>query len=106
MSARTKGPKKRTLSPAQKDALKELRVLKGGEQAAVLKEHLVSTRKNKKTVVAALKEKASTVPELAGATGLPARQVLWLVAGLRKYGEVAEAGLDGDYPRYRLTEEA
>jgi predicted transcriptional regulator len=48
------------------------------------------------------------VPQLAEATNLPAHEVLWHVAAMKKYGLVTEAGTDetGDYYFYRLTKEA
>jgi hypothetical protein len=45
----------------------------------------------------------ATVPDLAGKTGLPADQVLWQLAGMRKYGQVQEAGMSGDYVKYELV---
>jgi predicted transcriptional regulator len=47
-----------------------------------------------------------TVPELATATTLPAREVWWHVVALKKYGLVAEAGLSDGYYQYRWVEEA
>jgi predicted transcriptional regulator len=49
-----------------------------------------------------------TVPQLAKATGLPAHEVLWYVASMKKYGLLAEAGTDesGDYYFYRLIKES
>ena len=53
---------------------------------------------------AARKSRPSTVPadcrcpEVAAAD-----EVLWHVTGMRKYGQVAEAGEDGDYILYELT---
>jgi predicted Rossmann fold nucleotide-binding protein DprA/Smf involved in DNA uptake len=45
-----------------------------------------------------------TVPEMAAETGLPANEVLWHVIAMKKYGQVAETGLDGYYYRYTLAE--
>ena len=49
-----------------------------------------------------------SVPQLAQAVNMPAHEVLWYVAAMKKYGIVAEAGTDesGDYYLYRLTKEA
>jgi len=95
--------KKRKLSDKQKTGLKELVALKSGEQAARLKEMRGTTRKNKTAIKKALAEKPLTVPEIAEKTSIEARQVLWIMTSLRKYGEVNEAGIDGDYPRYELV---
>ncbi len=47
----------------------------------------------------------ATVPEIAKRAGLPAATALWHVTAMRKYGQVREVDLDGDYPRYALVEE-
>lgn len=48
-----------------------------------------------------------SVPQIAAASGIPAHEVLWHIAAMKKYGEVVEAGNDesGDYYLYRLTRE-
>jgi hypothetical protein len=52
----------------------------------------------------ALAEKGPmTVPELAEATGLPARTVFWTITAMRKYGSAVEDGTDGSYVRYGLA---
>jgi len=56
----------------------------------------------RKKVRAAMASGAATVPAIAGAAGLAPREVLWHVAGLRKYGEIVETGQEGDYPTYAL----
>ena len=43
------------------------------------------------------------MPELAAATGMPADEVLWYMAALKKYGEVVEAEKCGGYFRYTLV---
>lgn len=45
-----------------------------------------------------------TVPQIATATGLDTAQVLLYVAGLRKYGAVAEGPKDGEYYTYTLVD--
>jgi len=62
----------------------------------------------RKTLERALSGGPHSVPQLAHATGIPAHEVLWYVASMKKYGLVAEAGTDesGDYYLYRLTKEA
>jgi hypothetical protein len=57
----------------------------------------------KAAIKRALGEGPRTVPELAEATGLPSRTVLWVVTAMRKYGAVAEDSVDGSYPRYALA---
>lgn len=60
-------------------------------------------RQQRKAIATALKPGPATVPQLAQATSLPAHEVLWHLAGMRKYGEVQETGQAGDYMTYALT---
>jgi hypothetical protein len=46
----------------------------------------------------------ATVPQVAEATGLDTQKVFWTIAAMRKYGQVREAGENGDYPLYELVE--
>jgi len=46
-------------------------------------------------------DEARTVPEIAQACGLPPEQVFWHVMAMRKYGQVEEQGMDGQYYRYQ-----
>lgn len=59
-----------------------------------------------KAVRARLAEGAATPPEVAHATGLDEDRALWLMATLRKFGEVVEAEKDGTYYRYALAAKA
>lgn len=54
----------------------------------------------------AVRENPKTVPEVAELIGLPANEVLWHVAALKKYGILEEAGACGMYYLYQPTEEA
>ncbi|MBG0776367.1 MAG: winged helix-turn-helix domain-containing protein [Desulfovibrionaceae bacterium] len=45
----------------------------------------------------------ATVPEIAAAANLAPDRALWLLASLRKFGEVAEVDKDGDFYRYALV---
>jgi len=49
-----------------------------------------------------------SIPQLAEASGLPAHEILWHVAAMKKYDEVVETGMDEDsvYYLYKLAEEA
>ena len=49
-----------------------------------------------------------SVPQIAEATEMPPHEVLWYVAAMKKYGQIAEDGLDEDYEYYlyRLAKEA
>ncbi len=89
--------------PTQKnDVLKKLRQARKATIAAA-----AARLKEQKQAIAALKAELQqgdrTVPELAAATGLPAADVLWYIAALKKYGEILEGDKDGSYFRYRLA---
>jgi len=85
-----------------KDALKHLR-----EERRVWVENARQSIKVQNQIIRQIKaqitDAAKTVPEIAQAAGMPASQVLLYIAGLKKYGQVAEAEKDGDYFKYRLT---
>jgi hypothetical protein len=44
-----------------------------------------------------------TVPEVAEASGLTTREVLWTLTAMRKYGAVVEDTQAGSYMRYALA---
>ncbi len=46
---------------------------------------------------------ARTIPEIAAALGMPTADIMVIVSGLRKYGEVVEAAKSGDYYTYQLA---
>lgn len=51
-----------------------------------------------------LRTKPSTVPDMASILGLPASDIMWYVAALKKYGEIAEGEKEGNYFCYELAE--
>ncbi len=88
--------------PQQKEAMQKLR------QARKLTIEAATARmKEQRQAIAAIKAELQkgdrTVPEIAAATGINSASVLWYLATLKKYGEVAEAEQDGSYFRYRLV---
>ena len=90
---------------AKKDALKMLRK----ERKAWIVSAAAAMKAQKKTIKAIkteLKSNAGTVPLIAEATGIPADQVLWYIAALKKYGKVAEGEKDGSYFQYVLVEDS
>ncbi|MGD2099416.1 MAG: hypothetical protein PVG35_17705 [Desulfobacterales bacterium] len=82
-----------------KEALKKLR-----EERRVwvdnAKQSIKAQNQIIKQIKAQIADSAKTVPEIAQATGMPASQVLLYIAGLKKYGLLAEAEKDGDYFKY------
>jgi hypothetical protein len=61
------------------------------------------TRKELKAVREHLAGSNATVPEIAQAVGLPSARTLWLVASMKKFGEIVEVEKDGDFYRYTLV---
>ena len=59
----------------------------------------------RKAIRKAMKDGPRTVPELAGATELPAPEVLWHITAMRKRGQVVETGMSGAYFQYQLSSE-
>lgn len=87
-----------------REALKALRERRGAalEQAqARLKEQT----KLFKDLTRLLQEEPRTVPALAEAMKMPTERVFWHLIALKKYGPVVEADQEGDYFRYRLSEQ-
>lgn len=93
------------LTEAHKQALKLFRERHNGV-ADSLKKYAADFRRERERLSEVLQIAPATVPELAGQTGLSADQVLWHIAGMRKYGIVREVGPDGDYVKYELTEQS
>ncbi|MDQ7830454.1 MAG: winged helix-turn-helix domain-containing protein [Desulfovibrionaceae bacterium] len=63
-------------------------------------------KKARKAVMDRLAVASATVPEITEATGLPPDTALWMVASLKKFGEVVESEKDGSFYRYALAAEA
>ena len=85
-----------------KDALQKLREerrvwVENAKQSIKIQNQII------KQIKAQITDAAKTIPEIAEATDMPTSQVLLYIAGLKKYGMVAEAEKDGDYFKYRLT---
>jgi hypothetical protein len=90
----------------EKQARKE--ALKGLREARKLTIEAASHRmKERKKAIDAirrhLKDGAKTVPELAEVAGMSTSEAMWIVAALKKYGEIGEGQKDGGYFRYELV---
>jgi Fic family protein len=88
-------------SESRKEALKQLKAARK-EQIAAGTMRMKEQRRAVRAIKAHLEGAELTVPEIAAATGLPASEVLYYVATLKKYGEILEGTKDGSYFRYRL----
>ena len=90
---------------SRKEALKALKATRK-DQIAAATAKMKEQRQAVKAIKEHLAEAELTVPEIAAATGLPASEVLWYVASLKKYGEILEGPKASGYYRYRLHEAA
>jgi len=91
---------------AVRETLKRLRNERSAQvKAANAASALVRSERRK--VVAQMGTEPVSVRQIATAAGLPTDRVLWHIAAMRKYGQLAEApDKDGDYYTYVLTQEA
>jgi Fic family protein len=87
----------------RREAMKKLREARKPKIAATTA-RMKEQKKAVDAIKAELQRGEGTVPEIAAATGLETASVLWYLATMKKYGEVAEGPADGSYFRYRLLE--
>lgn len=68
------------------------------EQAqAILKEQ----KQIQKVICQSIRETAKTVPEIAAEINMPTHQVLWFLTAFKKYDQIVEEGMCGEYILYR-----
>jgi predicted transcriptional regulator len=67
---------------------------------ALLKEQKETWRQ----ICQSTREAAKTIPEIAELTGLPAHEILWHVAAMKKYDQISETGMCGEYYLYQRAE--
>lgn len=85
----------------KKQRLKQLRKQRKESVAratAIMKQN----KTDMKAVRGALADGPATVPRIAEVTGLFTDRTLWIVAAMKKYGEIEEAEKDGAYFQYAL----
>jgi predicted ArsR family transcriptional regulator len=92
----------KTLTPEQKKALATMRERMGGISEEK-KQHAKQFKTTRKAIEKMLADKPATVPQIATALNIPSDEALWHLTGMRKYGQVSEAGEDGDYFLYALV---
>ncbi len=92
----------KTLTSEQKQALAMLRGSLGGisEAKRSAQKHLVASRK---AIQKLIETKPLTVPQIAEALNMSTDETLWHITGMRKYGNVIEAGEEDDYPLYAVV---
>lgn len=59
----------------------------------------------RRQIAQALGDEPKTIPEIAGASGLSAEQVLWHIIAMKKYNLVIETGQSDDYYLYQQVKE-
>ncbi len=90
---------------ARRKALKQLREARSAAVAAAAER--VKTQKKALGLLRDLLTGAGkTAPELARLSGIPAAEVLWYLASLKKFGEVFEGEKDDGYYRYYVRPES
>lgn len=61
--------------------------------------------KIEREILKAIKEESKTVPVIADELELPTHRILWFLTALKKYDQVMEDGMDGEYVLYKRREE-
>ena len=96
---------------SDRDAAKEraqlLKGLRAERQATVdrTQELLKEQGKIEREILKEISSESKTVPEIASNLGLPTSRVLWFLSALKKYDQVQEDGMDGEYVLYKRKEE-
>jgi predicted transcriptional regulator len=70
------------------------------ERIARVSDQVREHKKAMKAIREQLETADGTVPELAVATGMASDTVLWYLAAMKKYGQIAEKEKKGGYYRY------
>ena len=60
----------------------------------------------RRSIGQAIREAPKTVPEVAEATRLPANEVLWHIIAMKKYDQVIETDMCGEYYQYQMVKES
>jgi len=84
--------------------LKELRIVHQStvtQTQALLKEQ----GKIEREIIKLIKEESKTVPDIAARLDIPTDRVLWFLTAMKKYDQVREDGMDGEYVLYKRREE-
>ena len=85
-------------------ALKELR---GKHQTTVDRTQALLKKQGKveREILKLIKDESMTIPAISSQIELPSHRVLWFVTALKKYDQIREDGMDGEYVLYRRNEE-
>lgn len=86
----------------QKEILKQARI-EHADTVAIAQELLKQQKALRKPISKVIKDEAHTVPEIAAATGLDPCTVFWQITAMRKYDQVIQKGMEGEYFAYQLV---
>lgn len=89
---------------ANAEMLKVLRK-EHAETVAIVRENLKEQQAVRKKMTTSLQERPLTIPEIANSTDLPSSSVMWHLMAMKKFDQIEELDLDGQYYRYRLPQE-
>jgi hypothetical protein len=84
--------------------LKELREARQ-ESVARTRELLKEQKAIRKQLCQPMRGSAKTIPELAQLTDIPAGEILWHITAMKKYDQVEEVGMCGEYYQYQMAED-
>jgi len=84
--------------------LKELRI---EHQTTVERTQALLKEQGKveREILKLIKDESMTIPAIAAQIELATHRVLWFVTALKKYDQIQEDGMDGEYVLYRRKEE-
>ena len=92
---------------AAKKRAQELKDLRAKHQNTVDQTQALLKEQGKieREILKVIKEESKSVPTIASELEIPSHRVLWFLAAMKKYDQVMEDGMDGDYVLYRRREE-
>ena len=61
--------------------------------------------KLEREIIKLIKDESKTVPDIAASLDIPTHRVLWFLTALKKYDQVKEDGMNGEYVLYKRREE-
>jgi predicted transcriptional regulator len=91
----------------KKKRAQALKTLRAKHQTTVDRTQALLKEQGKieRDILKLIKETSKTVPVLAAELELPTHRVLWFLTALKKYDQVMEDGMDGEYVLYKRREE-
>lgn len=96
---------------SDRDAAKEraqvLKDLRAKHQTTVDRTQALLKEQGKieRDILKLITEESKTVPVIASELEMPTHRVLWFLTALKKYDQVMEDGMDGEYVLYKRREE-